>query len=329
MDAKLVEEITKLVVRKLNDKNKKTTLDNIDLNKQGPLEMIQPINTDESAESSGELIQFKPLIVNKSVAKQKASLNSHRIESVSSKEQKKQNEQAKMDIINELKSKTPSRIGVGRAGNRPRTKDWIKFRFDHAAAVDAVYGEVSTNLLKNLDIFSVNTKVSDKNEYIRRPDLGRRLSDEAKETIETKCKKSPTVQIVISNGLSANAVETNVENVYLSLQQALNNLNIDMGTTFYVDKGRVALMDDIGDLLTPDVVVMLIGERPGLVSAESLSAYLCYKPRKGIIEADRMVISNIHKRGMPPVEAGAYIGSVIQKVLKYEASGVSLVKKEE
>ena len=101
-----------------------------------------------------------------------------------------------------------------------------------------------------------------------------------------------------------------------------------MGTTFYVDKGRVAVMDDIGELLQPDVVVMLIGERPGLVSAESLSAYMCYKPRQGTIEADRMVISNIHKGGIPPVEAGAFLGTIIQKILKYEASGVSLVQKE-
>ena len=87
-------------------------------------------------------------------------------------------------------------------------------------------------------------------------------------------------------------------------------------------------MDEVGELLKPKVVVLLIGERPGLVSAESLSAYLCYEPRKVTIEADRMVISNIHKGGIPPAEAGAYLGTVIQKVIKYEASGVSLVKKE-
>ena len=114
----------------------------------------------------------------------------------------------------------------------------------------------------------------------------------------------------------------------LSLEQSLNNLNIEMGTTIYVDKGRVALMDEIGEILQPDVVIILIGERPGLVSAESLSAYICYKPRIGTIEAERMVVSNIHKGGIPPVEAGAYLGTVIQKILKYEASGVSLVKKE-
>src|SRR5690606_11126492 len=232
------------------------------------------------------------------------------------------------DELKELVSKTPARIGIGRAGLRPKTNTWLKFRYDHAAAVDAVYGTVNDQLLETLDLFKVETKVNDKEVYIRRPDFGRKLSDEAKKTILEKCKKNPTVQIIVSDGLSSSAVEENVEDVYLSLQQSLKSLGIDTGTPFYIEKGRVAVMDDVGEVLQPDVVVLLIGERPGLVSAESLSAYLCYRPRIGTIEADRMVISNIHKGGIPPVEAGAYIGTVIQKILKYEASGVSLVQKE-
>jgi ethanolamine ammonia-lyase small subunit len=230
--------------------------------------------------------------------------------------------------LKDLISKTPARIGIGRAGLRPKTNAMLKFRFDHAAAVDAVYGSVNEELLKRLELFKVNTQVTDKETYILRPDLGRKLSDEAKQTISNSCRKAPTVQIVVSDGLSSSAIEENVEDVYLSLQQSLKSLSIDTGTPFYIEKGRVAVMDDVGELLKPKVVVLLIGERPGLVSAESLSAYLCYEPRKGTIEADRMVISNIHKGGIPPVEAGAYLGTVIQKILKYEASGVTLVQKE-
>lgn len=237
-------------------------------------------------------------------------------------------EEKKEAYLSELRKKTPARIAVGRAGSRPKTNTWLQFRFDHAAAVDAVYGEVPQEILERLNFFQVHTRVLDKEEYIRRPDLGRRLSDESKQIVLDKCKRSPKVQIVASNGLSAKALEENLEDVYLSLEQSLKNLNIEMGTTFYVDKGRVALMDEIGELLQPDIVVILIGERPGLVSAESLSAYICYKPRIGTIEADRMVVSNIHKGGIPSVEAGAYLGTLIQKILKYEASGVSLVKKE-
>lgn len=234
-----------------------------------------------------------------------------------------------IEQLRELMKQTPARIGIGRAGLRPKTNAWLTFRYDHAAAVDAVYGTVAENVLKELGVFSVTTQVESKEEYILRPDLGRRLSDKAKETLRKRCKKKPKVQIVISDGLSSQAVEANVEDVYLALTQSLTTLGIEMGTSFFVGRGRVAVMDDIGEVLEPDVVVLLIGERPGLVSAESLSAYLCYRPRKGVVEADRMVISNIHAGGIPPVEAGAYLGEVIQKILKYEASGVSLVQKEQ
>lgn len=232
------------------------------------------------------------------------------------------------ESVQAAKKHTPARIGVGRAGTRPKTKTWLKFRLDHAAAVDAVYGEVTEDLLQKLDVFQVTTKVTDKEEYITRPDLGRRLSEESKALIQQKCKPQPKVQIIISNGLSASAIEENVQDVYLALQQSLSNLNIDIGTTFYIDKGRVALMDEIGELLQAEVIVYLIGERPGLVSAESMSAYLCYKPRIGTVEAERMVISNIHKGGIPPLEAGAYLGTVVEKILHYQASGVELVAKE-
>ncbi|MFB7156895.1 ethanolamine ammonia-lyase subunit EutC [Lysinibacillus sp. NPDC056232] len=232
------------------------------------------------------------------------------------------------ESVQAAKKHTPARIGVGRAGTRPKTKTWLKFRLDHAAAVDAVYGEVTEGLLQKLDVFQVTSRVTDKEEYITRPDLGRRLSDEAKTLIQSKCKKNPKVQIIMSNGLSASAIEENVQDVFLALQQSLRNLNIEIGTTFYIDKGRVALMDEIGELLQAEVIVYLIGERPGLVSAESMSAYICYQPRMGTVEADRMVVSNIHKGGIPPLEAGAYLGTVVQKILHYKASGVGLVAKE-
>jgi len=230
--------------------------------------------------------------------------------------------------LQEWVAKTPARIGIGRAGLRPKTETWLRFRLDHGAAVDAVYGSVQQELLESLNLFSVNTMVNHKEEYIRRPDLGRKLSEEAKKTIREKCNFKPRVQIIASDGLSSQAIEKNLEDVYLSLLQSLDQLGIEYGIPFYIEKGRVASMDEVGEVLEPEVVVLFIGERPGLVSSESLSAYLCYKPRKGTIEADRMVISNIHSGGIPPVEAGAYLGNVVQKILKYQASGVSLVRKE-
>lgn len=324
MNEQLIEKITKLVVEKLQTNDLKT--DNRQDNKQMPVTLFQEtaIGSHKTekirATPDGEVKFFKT-----SVGETKPS-------NILSRSRPADKEdtviQKKEESLKDLRKKTPARIAVGRAGTRPKTNTWLQFRFDHAAAVDAVYGEVPQEILERLGFFQVHSKVADKEEYIRRPDLGRRLSDESVKMVKNKCKHSPTIQIVASNGLSAKAIEVNLEDVYLSLEQSLKNLNIDIGNTFYVDKGRVALMDEIGELLQPDIVIILIGERPGLVSAESLSAYICYKPRMGTIEADRMVVSNIHKGGIPPVEAGAYLGTLIQKILKYEASGVSLVEKE-
>jgi len=320
MNPELVEQITKLVYEKL----------------QSQTEVIVELQHDGEVKFWNHTTNREPQFsVSPGREVRKQAVETNQIPIVESDEISERTGEAvgienpfNKEELDELISQTPARIGVGRAGLRPKTHTWLKFRYDHAAAVDAVYGDVNPALLNRLALFKVNTKVVDKEVYVRRPDFGRKLSDEAKQLITQKCKKAPTVQIIVSDGLSSKAVEENLEDVYLSLNQSLQSLGLDSGTPFFIEKGRVAAMDDVGELLKPKVIVYLIGERPGLVSAESLSAYLCYEPRLGTIEADRMVISNIHKGGIPPVEAGAYIGTVIQKILKYQASGVSLVQKE-
>ncbi|MGE6414154.1 ethanolamine ammonia-lyase subunit EutC [Planococcus kocurii] len=326
MNEQLVEQITKMVIEKLQT-TKTTAAKPTKNNEEMPVKLFQnaptgslvsekePATTTVDVKFVQTVTESKQPVVEN--AKKKATTNDET-----------PSDAKKEAVLEGLRRQTPARIVVGRAGTRAKTDTWLKFRFDHAAAVDAVYGEVPSELLERLGFLQLHSKVVDKEEYIRRPDLGRRLSDESIATIKEKCKPSATVQIVASNGLSAKAIEENMEDVYLSFDQSLKNAGIETGTTFYVENGRVALMDEIGEILQPDVVVILIGERPGLVSAESLSAYICYKPRLGTIEAERMVVSNIHKGGIPPVEAGAYLATVIQKILKYEASGVSLVKKE-
>ncbi|WP_144555095.1 ethanolamine ammonia-lyase subunit EutC [Bacillus sp. X1(2014)] len=323
MNPELVEQITKMVVEKLQAK---TVAGNVSVE-----EVKKKTNNDTS-----EKVEVKFWNHRTNHVEAQCNQSQGCPESVSEKElilEPKPPVGLENPINKEeldlLISKTPARIGIGRAGLRPKTDTWLKFRFDHAAAVDAVYGDVDPKILESLSLLKVNTKVTDKEVYVRRPDFGRKLSDEAKQLIDQKCKKSPSVQIIVSDGLSSKAIEENLEDVYLSLNQSLQSLGLDVGTPFFIEKGRVAAMDDVGEILKPKVIVYLIGERPGLVSAESLSAYLCYEPRHGTIEADRMVISNIHKGGIPPVEAGAYIGTVVQKILKYEASGVSLVQKEQ
>ncbi|WP_372447648.1 ethanolamine ammonia-lyase subunit EutC [Neobacillus rhizophilus] len=226
--------------------------------------------------------------------------------------------------VSDLIASTPARIGVWRTGTRPLTKTMLKLQFDHAAAIDAVGGEVLEKTLAEFDLFTVETCYENKETYLKRPDKGRMLTDNAVRTIKDKCTHHPQVQIVVSDGLSASAVETNLKDVYPALLDSLKINNLSAGTPFFVKGGRVACMDHIGEILEPQVLVLLIGERPGLVSASSMSAYMCYRPRKGVVESDRNVISNIHPLGTPPVEAGAHIGTVLKKMLEQKVSGVKL-----
>ncbi|WNC14662.1 ethanolamine ammonia-lyase subunit EutC [Brevibacillus brevis] len=227
--------------------------------------------------------------------------------------------------LQELLDSTPARIGVWRTGVRPLTKTMLQLRRDHAAAVDAVYGEVQQSLLDEFSLFTVETQYDNTDNYLKRPDMGRILNEEGVRLIQERCQKNPQVQIVVSDGLSASAVDANLRDVLPSLTDSLKSYGLSCGTPFFVKGGRVASMDHIGEILQPEVLVLLIGERPGLVTAHSMSAYMCYRPRKGTVESDRTVISNIHRQGTSPIEAGAHIGTILSKMLEQKASGVKLV----
>ncbi|NQX69801.1 ethanolamine ammonia-lyase subunit EutC [Paenibacillus alba] len=226
--------------------------------------------------------------------------------------------------MSELLASTPARIGVWRTGTRPLTKEVLKFRRDHAAAVDSIYGEASQEILKQFDLFTVETRYENTENYLKRPDMGRIVTDEGIAAIEAACRMKPQVQIVVSDGLSANAVDANLGDVYPALLDSLASYGLSTGTPFFVRGGRVAVMDHIGEIVQPEVLVLLIGERPGLVSSKSLSAYICFKPRKGTVESDRTVISNIHRGGTPPLEGGAHIGTIVKKMLEQQTSGIHL-----
>lgn len=227
--------------------------------------------------------------------------------------------------MQELLDSTPARIGVWRTGVRPLTRTMLQLRRDHAAAVDAVYGEVQQSLLDEFSLFTVETQYDNTENYLKRPDMGRILNEEGVRLLLERCQKKPQVQIVVSDGLSASAVDANLRDVLPALLDSLTSYGLSCGTPFFVKGGRVASMDHIGELLQPEVLVLLIGERPGLVTAHSMSAYMCYRPRKGMVESERTVISNIHRQGTSPIEAGAHIGTILSKMLEQKASGVKLV----
>ena len=230
------------------------------------------------------------------------------------------------EAIMNLKKNTPARIGVWRAGPRYLTVTALRFLADHAAAQDAVFNEVPDSFLQEMNLFEVRTKCSDKNEYLTRPDLGRKLSDEAVSIIKEKCVKNPQVQIVVSDGLSSTACVSNCKDMIPVLVKGLESEGVKLGTTFFVRYGRVAVMEHIAQALGAEVVVILIGERPGLVTAKSMSAYMAYKPTLGMSESGRNVLSNIHKDGTPIVEAGAHVVDLIKLMLEKKISGTALAK---
>ncbi|OPA80281.1 ethanolamine ammonia-lyase [Paenibacillus selenitireducens] len=227
--------------------------------------------------------------------------------------------------MEELLASTPARIGVWRTGTRPLTSTMLALRNAHAAAIDAVFSEVSPALLQEMNLFTVETHYENMETFLRRPDKGRLITDSGVALMKDKCILKPQVQVVIADGLSANAIESNLKDVYPALMNALKVYGLSCGTPFFVKGGRVGCMDHIGEILQPEVLVLLIGERPGLVSSESMSAYMCYRPHVGTVESDRTVISNIHRGGTPPIEAGAHMGTVLHKMLEQQASGVKLV----
>jgi ethanolamine ammonia-lyase small subunit len=224
----------------------------------------------------------------------------------------------------EMKLSTPARIGVWRCGTRPLTDTLLRFRADHAVAQDSVLGEVPADFTARMNMVAVKTLCKDKDEHLTRPDLGRKLGSDALEQIRKACPQGAQVQIIVTDGLSSKAVEANAPDILAALTQGLGSLGVKCGPIIFVKYGRVALMDVVGDELKPEVAVILTGERPGLGTAESLSAYIGYHPRAGMLESERTVVSNIHKGGTPAAEAGAHLSTLIKKILDAKASGVNL-----
>lgn len=232
------------------------------------------------------------------------------------------------EAVKEIRKTTNARVSVGRAGTRPRTITLLRFLADHSLSRDTVFKEVPEDWVKKTGLFMVQTKIENKDQYLTRPDLGRRLSEEAIKTISEKCKKNPQVQIVLSDGLSTDALTMNYDEILPPLLKGLESAGLQVGTPFFVKFGRVKVEDEIGELLGAEVVVLLIGERPGLGQSESMSSYMVYKPTiTNTVESDRTVISNIHRQGTPPVEASAVIVDIVKKMLANKASGIKLSSK--
>lgn len=228
------------------------------------------------------------------------------------------------DAYLDMKAKTPARLGTGRCGARYKTATALRCRADHAAAQDSVFSYVSDEFIKENNLFEVETLCESKDEYITRPDLGRRFSKETMDKIKSKFGTNQKVLLMAGDGLSSAAIEANLKDIVPSIKQGLKMYGIDSSEILFVKHCRVGAMDHLGEELGSEVICMLVGERPGLVTAESMSAYIAYKPYIGMAEAKRTVISNIHKGGTTAVEAGAHIAELIKTMLEKKVSGIDL-----
>ena len=230
----------------------------------------------------------------------------------------------KGEQFRQLKEKTPARLGCGKAGARYKTLTMLRFRADHAAAQDTVFSQVPEEFAAQNGMVEVKTRCRDKDEYLTRPDLGRCFDEENAQKIRASVPGTPRVQLVIGDGLSSAAIVANALDCVAAIRDGLKLRGMETAQPLFVRYCRVGAGDAIGDITGCELVCMLVGERPGLVTDKSMSAYITYQPRTGVLESSRTVVSNIHAQGTPAVEAGAHIAELLETILKKKVSGVGL-----
>ncbi len=222
-----------------------------------------------------------------------------------------------------LLAATPARLAIGRTGPRLPIAQYLRFLADHARARDAVFTEVPAALVRRLGLTELATRAATRADYLREPALGRTLAPSARARLK-RCRQRPDVQLIVADGLSSAAVVAHAGSLLRALGRLLARRRHRLGTPLFVRNGRVRVQDEIGAALRADVCCLIVGERPGLATAESLSAYVIYRPTAASAEPDRTLISNIHDAGLPPAKAAREIADLVDACLRHRASGAAL-----
>jgi ethanolamine ammonia-lyase small subunit len=230
----------------------------------------------------------------------------------------------------DLRKLTPARVGLGRAGASLPTTALLAFTLDHARARDAVHAAFDAQVLISalgdlgLDAVNVRSRADNRADYLRRPDLGRRLDQASQQVLVSKTGGVGQLALVIGDGLSPTAVHAHAIELVRGLIAQLAASGIKLAGVAVATGARVALGDEIGAILGARMVVMLIGERPGLSAPDSLGAYLTFAPRVGMSDAERNCVSNIHRAGLSYDEAAYKIAWLVRQGLAREVTGVAL-----
>jgi ethanolamine ammonia-lyase small subunit len=225
---------------------------------------------------------------------------------------------------------TPARIGLGRTGASQPTREVLRFQQAHAAARDAIHVPLDLASLEaqvaglGCRSISVRSDATERSVYLRRPDLGRRLSPESVGLLDGDEAKGCDIVIVIGDGLSSRAVAANAVPLLAHLVAYATHFRLSMAPVILAEGTRVALGDEIGQRLGARLCIMLIGERPGLSAPDSLGAYITYGPRIGASDADRNCVSNIRAGGLDAVAAAYRIAWLIRQAFALRFSGTRL-----
>jgi ethanolamine ammonia-lyase small subunit len=228
-----------------------------------------------------------------------------------------------------LRAATPARIGLGRAGPAVATRDHLAFQRAHAAARDAVHDRLNPEPLldglrrERLDPVPLRSAAGDRQTYLARPDLGRRL-DEASRARLLLYPRGHDLVFVLADGLSARAVERHALPVLRHVFPEVRRLGWRVGPAAIVEQGRVAIGDEIGYALDARLVAVLIGERPGLSAPDSLGIYLTWAPAPGRTDAERNCLSNIRPAGMAYDDAARHLVYLAGEALRRRLTGVAL-----
>ena len=236
---------------------------------------------------------------------------------------------ARRDPWLQLKDLTPARIALGRAGGSLPTRELLDFQRAHAQARDAVQQPFNPNVLADavsdlgLPAVVVSTGAPDRKTYLTRPDLGRCLAPDSRDQLVAQAS-SADIALIVSDGLSAPAAERQALPLLKALLPLLRGEAWTIAPVVVAMHARVAIEDEVGQLLGAKAAIILLGERPGLSSPDSLGAYLVYDPRPGRTDADRNCISNIRADGLTPAAAASSIHYLLNESLRRRISGISL-----
>lgn len=245
----------------------------------------------------------------------------------------RQQDSVTVDPWDALRRTTAARIALGRAGGSLPTREWLDFKAAHAAARDAVHFEFDAEALAGQlrmlshDVIVVETAAADRRTYLERPDLGRQLSDRSRAAIQAHRPATPSdLAVIVSDGLSAIAAQRHAAPLLEELVPRLRDGtgSWSLAPIVVARFGRVALQDEIGELLGAEMALILLGERPGLGTPDSLGAYLVHHPRVGNTDANRNCVSNIRPDGLPYLAAANTLAYLLCQARNRKISGVQL-----